>query len=137
MPGKTLFWKARYISSSYWDMTANPWIAFVSYVRVFFTVRIRLLNLAISWSKTMERECIWPSSFVIKWSWLPAASIKRAGTFYINCWAISVTISSGVFPLPALLTLGWIDKIVSIILLDYWFWYVILAFSCIPKTSGS
>lgn len=136
-PGNILFWNAIYISSSYWDITAKPWIAFFNSPNVLLTVRRRLLNLANYCKSTMESECMWPSSFVTKCDWLPYDSNNRVGTCYVNCSAISITISSGVLPLAALLILGWMDRMVSIILFDYWFWYVILAFSCIPNTYGS
>lgn len=60
IPGNALFWKAKYISSSYCDITANPWIAFLSSAKVLLTVLIRLLNLAIYCNKTIDSECMWP-----------------------------------------------------------------------------
>lgn len=137
-PGNTLFWKAKYISSNSCDMTAKPLIAFLSYAKVLFKVDSRMLNFSISWSSTMESECIFPSSFVTKCSWFPVALLSNSGSWASNSSAICITISSGVFPpLPPKLTLGWMAKIVYMILFDYWVWYVMLAFSCIPNTSGS
>jgi hypothetical protein len=43
-PGNTLFWKAKYISSNYCDITAKPLIAFLSSIKVFFKVVNKLLN---------------------------------------------------------------------------------------------
>jgi hypothetical protein len=82
-------------------MTMNPLMAFLSKTRDdLMTVR-SLLNLCISWSSTVLNDDINPDLSALKVSFFAFAFSNRAGNPFFNSFALSSTISSGVFP-PAL-----------------------------------
>ena len=96
----------------------NPLTAKSISIRLYFIFLRSLLNLAISYIRTVDNEAIKPCSSTWKRSLLPVLLSKIGGSYSNNSLAFSNTILSGVMPPAAVASLGYIERIVSIILTD-------------------
>lgn len=74
----------------------NPFIAFFNEIRELLITTNNLLNLAISYTKTVLIEDISPYLSVLNKSFLPCDFSNKAGKFFLISFALSLTISSGV-----------------------------------------
>jgi len=62
-------------------MTTNPYMANIRFSHNFLIVYNKLLNLTISYSKTVDKDGINPNSFLTNKSSQPSYFNKSAGTY--------------------------------------------------------
>jgi hypothetical protein len=114
--GTALFNILKYIESNSYDITTRPFIAFYNSSNDSLITTSSLLNLATSYKSTVDKLSIKPFSFVLNRSFLQLLISNNSGSYFSSSIANSITISSELLPPDPAINLGYIDKIVDIIL---------------------
>mmetsp|Transcript_17785 Transcript_17785/g.59986 ORF Transcript_17785/g.59986 Transcript_17785/m.59986 type:complete len:257 (-) Transcript_17785:5523-6293(-) len=136
--GRTLLVKETYISSNSDDMITKPLIARCSSLREERMRERRRLNLTISWASTVSKDVSRPFGCTTNVLGPLSSSSSAGGIFEAMSAMISSTVSSAVLPPPPPPpSRGCRTNMDVSRAADSFRLYVISAFSCIPKISGS